>query len=123
MWRILDSERHTYAAYSDVDRRRAPVVHLELPADTFDWYASLVGHGDRAYYQVLQSGFSHDFDLPTVFGYAARFYVLPAVEATDPSRATVVLSYHADPSLLPVHYVTQQRAGLQPIFVSRIRAP
>ena len=123
MWRLLGTERRVYGAYSDVDRRRAPVTQLELPADTFDWYASFLARGDRAYYQVLQSGFSHDFDLPALFGYAARFYLLPAVEETDPSKATVVVSYHADPSQLPLRYLTQKRAGLQPIFVSRVRAP
>src|SRR5205085_1360905 len=55
VWRHLAAERGTYAAYSDADRRRAPLGQLELPGDTFDWYASLLLHGDRAYYQVEQS--------------------------------------------------------------------
>ena len=112
-----------YEAYSDADRRRAPLTTLELPGDVFDWYASLLVHRDRAYYQVLPSGFSHDLDLPAAFAYGARFYLLPAVEGTHLAHATVVVSYHADPGVLPANYVTQRRSGLQPIFVSRIGVP
>ena len=123
MWRLLGAEQRTYAAYSDAERRRAPLTTLELPGDVFDWYASLLLHGDRAYYQVLESGFSHDLDLPAAFGYGARFYLLPALDETDLARATVVVSYQADPGALPARYVTQRRSGLQPIFVSRIGVP
>src|SRR5262249_3256813 len=122
-WRVRVRGQRTYGAYSDAERRRAPLATLELPGDVFDWYASLLAHGDRAYYQVLQSGFSHDLDLPAAFGYGARFYLLPALEETDLVRATVVVSYQADPRALPARYVTQRRSGLQPIFVSRIGAP
>jgi hypothetical protein len=123
IWRLLGAERRAYAAYSEADRRHAPLAQLELPGEVFDWYASFLLHGDRAYYQVLHSGLSHDLDLPGAFGYGARFYLLPAVEETDLGRATVVVSFHADPRLLDAHYVTKQRSGLQPIFVSRIRVP
>jgi len=49
MWRLLGAEQRMYGAYSDADRRRAPLTTLELPGDVFDWYASLLVHRDRAY--------------------------------------------------------------------------
>jgi len=45
------------------------------------------------------------------------------VQAPDLRHATVVISYYADPSLLHRHFPTQVEAGLQPIFVSRLRTP
>ena len=123
MWRLLGAQGRAYASYSDTERRHAALTQIEMPADIFDWYAQYVVRGDRAYYQVLPSGFSHDFDLPAIFGYAARYYLLPAVETTDLAQATIVISYHEDPGLLHVRFITQQRAGLQPIFVSRIGSP
>ena len=116
-------EGRAYRPYTDIERQHAPLDGLEINGDIFDWYAQYVVHGDRAYYQVLPGGFSHDFDLPAIFGYAARYYLLPAVETTDLAHATIVISYHEDPGLLHVRFITQQRAGLQPIFVSRIRSP
>ena len=48
--------------------------------------------------------------------------MLPAIEATRLDGATVVVTFFDDPKQLHVRYITQQQAGLQPIFVSRIRA-
>ena len=79
--------------------------------------------GDRVYFQVRESGFSSFYDYPTAFAYGARFYFLPALQATRLKDATVVVTYFEDPQQLHVRYITQQRAGLQPIFVSRIRSP
>ena len=79
--------------------------------------------GDRIYFQVQQSGFSSFMDLPTAVETAGRYYLLPAVQVTDLRKATVVVSWLADPGLLHVHFVTQKRLGLQLMFVSRIRAP
>ena len=52
-----------------------------------------------------------------------RFYLLPAVQTTDLTDATVVVSYFEDPALLHMKFITQVQAGLQPLWVSRIRAP
>jgi hypothetical protein len=95
---------------------------LELPGNVFDWYAQYVARGDRVYYQVLPSGLG-TMDLPTAVRFAGSFYLLPAVQVTDPKKATVVLSFMADPTFLHLHFLTQKRAGEQPIYVSRVRAP
>jgi hypothetical protein len=122
-WRQLDRQERQYGAYTDTQRRRAPLEALGLPADIFDFYRQYLVKGDRVYFQVRPSGFSSLLDYQTAFAYGGRYYFLPALQATDLKDATVVVSYFEDPSRLHVHYLTQQRAGLQPIFVSRIRAP
>jgi hypothetical protein len=123
MWRQLGKERRVYGAYSDTQRRQAFISELGLPPEVFDFYRQYVERGDRVYFQVQESGFSHHLDLPTAIRYIGRYYLLPALEAPDLQHATVVVSYFADPNQLGIRYLTQQRAGLQPIFVSRIRSP
>ena len=123
VWRQLDSQRATYARLTDTERRRAALDLIEVPGAIFDFYASYIVRGDRVYFQVLPSGLSPGLDLPSAVAAAGRFYLLPAVQTQNLADATVVVSYFADPNLLPVRYITQQRAGEQPLYVSRIRAP
>jgi hypothetical protein len=123
MWKRLVDDHKTYAALSDVQRRHAPLDKLEVPGAIFDFYASYIVPGDRVYFQVMPSGLSHELDLPSAVEAAGRFYLLPAVQTENLADATVVVSYFADPNVLPVHYITEQQAGAQPLFVSRIRAP
>jgi hypothetical protein len=122
MWHRLDQDYRTYSGYTDLQRRHAPLSVLQLDGAVFDWYAKYVDRGDRVYYQVLPSGLG-TMDLPTAVRFAGSFYLLPAVQVTDPRKATVVVSFMADPKFLHLHFITQQRSGLQPIFVSRVRAP
>lgn len=122
MWHRLDHDYQSYKAYTPTERRHAPLAALGLDGNVFDWYATYVGRGDRVYYQVLPSGLG-TMDLPTAVKYAGSFYLLPAVQVTDPAKATVIVSFMADPSFIHLHFVTQQRSGLQPFFVSRVRAP
>ena len=123
VWRHLAREQRQYSAYTDTQRRRAPIDALGLPSDVFDFYRQYVGRGDRVYYQVRESGFSSFYDLPTAVKFAGRYYLLPALEAKSLDDATVVVTFFDDPNKLGVRYITQQQAGLQPIFVSRIRSP
>ena len=76
MWHRLQQDRATYAPLTGEQRARAPLTAIPLPADVFDWYASLLTRGDRVYYQVEPSGFlNFTFsDDPTV-GQALRLFV------------------------------------------------
>jgi hypothetical protein len=123
MWRALEREGKIYGRYTDTERRHAPVEALDLPPDFFDFYRDYVGKGDRIYFQVRESGFSQFYDLPEAVRLVGHYYLLPAVDAVELDDATVVVTFFDDPKLLRVRYVTQQQAGLQPIYVSRIRAP
>jgi len=122
MWHRLTDDYAMYSRYTPLERKHAPLTELELDGNIFDWYAKYVAPGDRVYYQVLPSGLG-TMDLPTAVRFGGSFYLLPAVQVTDPKQATVVVSYMADPKFLGLHFITQRRAGLQPIFVSRVRAP
>jgi hypothetical protein len=123
MWHRLTFEHGAYKTYTDVERLHAPLAGLTLDPFVFDWYAKYLAPGDRVYYQVLPSGLSSDLDLPKAVSMGGSFYLLPTVSVDDVRDATVVVSYLADPGLLGVKYVTQQRLGLQLMFVSRIKAP
>jgi hypothetical protein len=117
MWHRLDSDYRIYSAYTPTERRHAPLAWVQLDGNIFDWYARYLDRGDRVYYQVSP------VDEPRVVKMAASYYLLPSMEVTDVTKATAVVSYMADPGFLQIRFLTQQRAGLQPIFVSRIRAP
>jgi hypothetical protein len=123
MWKRIGDDYRTFSAYTPEQRQHAVLDNIPLPADIFDFYKQYVTRGDRVYYQVQQSGFGYWADLPTAVSSAGRWYLLPAVEASSLKDATVVVSYFADPNQLGIHYITQVRAGLQPIFVSRIKTP
>jgi hypothetical protein len=123
MRRLLGEERATYAAMTPAERRQAPVTNARLDGQIFDFFSAYLVHGDRVYLQVMPSGYGPDFDLPSIVAALGRWYFLPAMQTTDLSQATVVVSYFEDPALLHVQFITQVRAGLQPLWVSRIRAP
>jgi hypothetical protein len=123
MWRSLENQRRVYGNYTEQQRQRAAIEGLGLPGDVFDYYRQYVHRGDRIYFHIRESGLSSFIDLPTAVRYAGRYYLLPALQATKLEDATVVVTFFEDPKLLPVRYITEQQAGAQPIFVSRIRLP
>ncbi len=121
--RVLGEERRTYAQLTPAEQRQEPTSLLGINGGIFDFFASYLAPGDRVYFQVEPSGFSSDIDLPTAISDLGNFYFLPAMQTTSLADATVVVSYFEDPALLHVKFVTQVRAGLQPIWVSRIKSP
>jgi hypothetical protein len=123
MRRLMGIERRDDAALSAAARRQMPVTTFTMSGDVFDFFAHYLTKGDRVYFQVMPSGFTSEQDLPQAVAALGRFYFLPAVQTENLKDATVVVSYYADPSLLHVKFVTQVRAGLQTLFVSRIKAP
>jgi len=122
-WHRLDQDYTKYHSYTDLERRQAFFSVLEEDPGVFAFFKQYVGRGDRIYYQVQPSGFSSFLDVPTAVETAGRYYLLPAVQVTDLREATVVVSWLADPGLLHVRFSTQERLGLQLMFVSRIRGP
>jgi hypothetical protein len=120
VWTRLTDQRSRYGPLSEVERERYPGTSIPLPAEVFDWYRAQLKPGDRIYFQVLESGFGQFADLPTVVRVFGHYYLLPAVTVRDLDEANVVVSWEADPAALGLEYVSQQRAGLQLYFVSRI---
>ena len=126
MWRHLNEQHRVYSGYTETQRRHATIESLGVGAsiaDIFDFYKQYIDPRDRVYLQVRESGFSSFVNYQTAFAYAARYYFLPALPAVDLKDATVVVTFFADPKELHTRFITQQQAGLQPIFVSRIKTP
>jgi hypothetical protein len=120
VWRSSSSVYRTYAGYTGLQRQHAPIDGIPLPSEVFDFYAAHVRRGDRIYFQVVREPFGNYLDLPGIVAATGRFYLLPAVQVTDPRRATVVLSWRADPRRLHLRYATQARLGAKPFIVSRV---
>jgi hypothetical protein len=120
-WRRLADDRETYSAYSAGERLAAPANEAGFAGDVFERLALRVGRGDRVYYQVPRVRFG-TLDLHDTVAALGRFYLLPAVEATDLDDATVVVSYDADPAGLGRRYLEQHQYG-PGIFLSRLARP
>jgi hypothetical protein len=115
----LKDQRTRFVGMSDDERNHAFGTLIPTRMDVFDFYRQSLRRDDRYYMQVTDAAFGAA-SRAVVVRNVARFYLAPAVEVSRPSDATVVLSYEADPGLLPLHYSAQIRAGLQLFFVSRI---
>jgi hypothetical protein len=123
MWRRLADDRAKYAAYTEYDRAHAVMMALPLDPGPFDFYRDRLVRGDRVYFDVAPGGYGEFFTLPEIVAAVGRYYLLPAVEVPRLKDATVVVSWNADPAKLGVHFVTQSQAGVQLIFVSRLKTP
>ena len=120
VWRGFSSDYRTYSAYTDLERRHAPLDKIPFPADVFDFYAEHLERGDRIYFQVEPVPFGNYLHLPGIVAAVGHFYLLPAVQVSDPRDATVVVSFRQDPKALGLRYSDQARYGSRPIYVSRI---
>jgi hypothetical protein len=115
MWRYMAHDHRAYSMYTELERRHTPIDRVPLPSDVFDWYAERVHKGDRVYLQI-QPGRARVDAIEAAF----RFYLLPAVVVAELADANVIVSYFEDPAQLGVPLLSQERAGLQLFFVSRI---
>ena len=115
MWRTMADDYRMYSSLSALERRHAPSDQVRVPGEVFDYYADRVHKGDRIYLQI-NPGRAR----PDAIEAVARFYLLPAVVVGDLADANVIVSFYEDPAQLGVPLQSQERAGLQPIFVSRI---
>jgi hypothetical protein len=116
---VLRDQRQYFAPMSENERDQAFGTLMPTRMDVYDFYRRSLRQDDRYYMQVTDAPFGNA-SRAVVVRNVARFYLAPAVEVSRPEDATVVLSYEADPGLLPLRYSAQIRAGLQLFFVSRI---
>ena len=119
-WSVVRSERASFAGYSELQRAQAFGALLPLPMSYFDWYRQYLRPDDRYFVQIEPAAFSSFVDKATLVRRVAHLYLLPSLEATDLSHATVVLSWDDDPARLHVRFSSQARLGEQLFFVSRI---
>jgi hypothetical protein len=119
-WSMLRTEHDRYAGFTRDERDRAFGTAIPMPMGTFDWWRYYLRPWDRYFIQMPHEAFSSNGDKKYVARLIAHVFLLPAIETTDPKKATVVLSWDADPGDLHLRYSAQWRSGLQLIFVSRI---
>jgi hypothetical protein len=117
----LQNDRNRFGSMSQAERERAYIDLIPLRTDVFDFYRSHLRPGDRYWVQVDPGAFSEFSDYATVVRSVGRMALIPAVEAERPEDADVILSWDKDPGLLPYKYSEQYRAGLQSLFVSRVK--
>jgi hypothetical protein len=121
VWRGLTSDYRTYRSYDRSRDAHAFLAPLALDARAYDFFAAHLERGDCYFFQVPLAFTQADADRLGAAVAASTFYLLPAVRTTDPARATVVLSYNANPNTLGLVYRTQIRDGALPYVVSRPR--
>ena len=124
VWRHLVDQHRVYAAYTDTQRRHAPIDGLGMPSDIFDFYRQYVVPRRP---RVLPGARERLQPVPRPtdgLRLVGRYYLLPALQATD-LEATRPSSSRTSRTRSGCHvrFLTQQQAGLQPIYVSRIQAP
>jgi hypothetical protein len=119
-WRLMRGQYLSYSGYTRDQRDRAFGGAIPMPMDIIDFWRAGLRSGDRYWVQMPPEAFSANGDKRYVARSISHVYLLPAIETLDIARATVVLSWDADPGLLHLKYSEQQRAGLQLVFVSRI---
>jgi hypothetical protein len=119
-WRLLRTQHDAYAGYTRAERDRAFGVSIPMPMVIFDYWRNYLRPWDRYYIQIPHEAFSSNGDKKYVARLISHVYLLPAIETTDPKKATVVLSWDADPGTLPLQYSVKFQSGRQPIFVARV---
>jgi hypothetical protein len=121
-WRLLRTQHDAYAGYTRDQRDRAFGLAIPMPMEIFDFWRQWLRPWDRYFIQMPHEAFSSSGDKKYVAQLVAHPYLLPAIETTDLARATVILSWDADPGQLHLKYWQQWRAGQQLIFVSRVNS-
>jgi hypothetical protein len=119
-WHQLDTGYDHYSTLSSLQRTEAPVISTGLGPDLFLFVASNLMPGDRIYFQVPRTTYG-TLNLHDTVAAVGRFYFLPAVEVSNPDRATVVFSYDADPRRLHRTFLGQLRWGTD--YLSRLSYP
>jgi hypothetical protein len=119
-WRLMHSQYASYSGLTRAQRDRAFGTAIPMPMDILDFWRSEIRPWDRYFIQMPHEAFSTNGDKKYVARLVAHVYLLPAIETTHLSQATVVLSWDADPAVLHLKFWEQYRAGQQLIFVSRI---
>ena len=120
-WKRIDARHAYFSAFSTTQREQAPAneAGFQFLADVLHDLPE-AKRGDRFFVHAPRSPYG-TLDLHDTVASLARFYLLPAVEVSDLDRATLVLSYRADPAELKRTFVAQRQFG--PLFVSRIADP
>jgi hypothetical protein len=119
---MVRSQHGIYAGYTEAQRERAFGAQIPITMSIFDFWRDGLQPGDRYWIQMPPEAFATHANKRYIARNIAHIYLLPAIEASRPADATVVLTWDADPATLHLHYGVQREAGLQLIFTSRVAA-
>jgi hypothetical protein len=119
-WDVMRSQHAIYLGYTRAQRERAFGTSIPMPMDIFDFWRDGLRPGDRYWIQMPPMPFASYADKRYIARNIAHVYLLPAIEASSPKDATVILTWDADPAKLHLEYAEQREAGLQLIYISRV---
>jgi hypothetical protein len=101
-WDRLSRQRHEFAPLSPAARAQEPGTAQLLPVDAFDFFRARVHKGERYAIVVKPGSFQAGVDRPQAARLFARYYLLPAIQVADVSRAQVVFTVGIDPRSLRI---------------------
>jgi hypothetical protein len=119
-WDVMRSQHAIYGGLTQAQRERAFGTQIPIPMEIFDFWRDGLQPGDRYWIQMPPAPFASEADKRYIARNIAHLYFLPAIEASRPADATVVLTRDADPNALHLKYSEQREAGLQLIYISRV---
>jgi hypothetical protein len=120
-WDWLSRDHTQFARLSAAERAQEPGTAQLLPVDAFDFFRSQVREGDRYYIAATSGGFQSGVDRATATRIFSRYYLLPAIQVDDPSKADIVLTVGVDPHTLgvPLEHVEKFTGG--DYYAARVR--
>ena len=99
-WDSLAAQRSEFSRLSPVERAQEPGTAQLLPVDAFDFFRAHVRKGERYAIVVKPGSFQAGVDRPQAARLFARYYLLPAIQVADPTRAQIVFTVGVDPHTL-----------------------
>jgi len=120
-WDWLSKQHAQFAHLSPAERAQEPGTAQLLPVDAFDFFRSQLRQGDRFYIAASRGGYEAGVDRATASRIFGRFYLLPAVQVDDPSKADVVFTVGVEPHTLgvPLEHVEKFSGG--DYYAARVR--
>jgi hypothetical protein len=119
-WDVMRSQRSVYIGWTQAQRARAFGTQIPIPMEIFDYWRDALRPGDRYWLQMPPEPFASYADKRYIARNIAHIYLLPAIEASGPADATVVLSWDASPASLHLRYAEVRQSGVQQIYFSRV---
>jgi hypothetical protein len=121
-WNWLSHDHAQFAGLSAAERAQEPGTAQLLPVDAFDFFRSKVREGDRYYVAVTSGGYQSGVDRATASRIFSRYYLLPAIQVDDPSKADVVLTIGVDPHSLGVQLGRVEKFAGGNYYAARVRS-
>ena len=120
-WRWLSDQHAQFDQLSPQEQAQEPGTAQLLPVEAFDFFRSKLRKGDRYYLAVRRGTFAAGVDRATAGRIFGRFYLLPAIQVDDASKADAVLTVGIDPHSLGVTLGPIDKFSGGEYFEARVR--